>query len=193
VFKEDPDLTNETISLSINPPGVGGPGPAAGIIHLEVVIIDVNGLSVGGWGFNTDQMGLIPLGNDPNLSGRAPVAPPLPLVFPIASLEQNMMQTVSISVGTGPAAGSATITGGSAGLTLVGPNYLLPAAAGADITKAIKLEFYENGLLAGNQVIPANGLGPLNNYWDHITVTPEPATMSLLAIGALAMLRRKRR
>jgi len=68
VFGQDPDLTNETISLSVNPPGVGGPGPPAGILHLEVVIIDVNGLSVGGWGFNTDQMGLIPLGNDPNLS-----------------------------------------------------------------------------------------------------------------------------
>ena len=58
VFGADPDLTNETISLSINPPGIGGVGPPAGITHLEVVIIDINGFSAGGWGFNTDQMGL---------------------------------------------------------------------------------------------------------------------------------------
>ena len=33
----------------------------------------------------------------------------------------------------------------------------------------------------------------LGEGFDHIIVTPEPATMSLLAVGALAILRRKRR
>ena len=75
---------------------------------------------------------------------------------------------------------------------MTGPNYLIPGTGGS-IALAAKLEFYENGLLAGNISVPANQAPGLNNYWDHINITPEPATMSLLAIGALAILRRKRR
>ena len=209
VFGQDPDLTNGTISLSISPPGVGSPtGPAGGITHLEVVIVDITGRSAGGWGFNTDQafaaIGGLPyltLASEPvNLapSGIAPVAPtvlplPAPIPMPRASLAQNFMQTVNINIGAGPAWGSATITGGPVGVgPLTGPNYLIPSGGGS-ITLAASIQFYENGILAGNASVPANGLGPLNNYWDHIVVTPEPATMSLLAVGALAILRRKRR
>ena len=200
VFGADPDLTNETISLSINPPGFGGGGPGGGppggITHLEIVVMDANGLSAGGWGFNTDQVvagvPYVPLANDLVLSGIAPVFPAGPPPPPPASsLAQNFMQTVTINVGAGPAAGSATITGGPLG-PLVGPNYLIPGGGG-NIANAISIQFYENGILAGNQAIPVNAAPGLNNYWDHITVTPEPATMSLLAIGAVAMIRRKRR
>ena len=81
VFGSDPDLTNQTIALSIHPPNVNPPaGPAGGITHLEVHLIDVNQLSVGGWGFNTDQAsssppGWIPLANDLVPWGKAPVFP----------------------------------------------------------------------------------------------------------------------
>ena len=201
VFGQDPDLTNQTISMSINPPGIGGPGPGpvGGITHVEVVIVDINGLSAGGWGFNTDQLvagipggAYVPLGNDFALSGIAPVfpiGPPPPP--PVASLAQNSMQTVNINIGAGPVAGSATIIGGPMG-QLIGPNYRVPGAGGS-IALAARIQFYENGVLAGNIAVPANAPPGLNNYWDHIIVTPEPATMSLLALGALAILRRKRR
>jgi len=70
-----------------------------------------------------------------------------------------------INLATGPVAGSAVIMGGPAG-PLIGPNYLITGVGGAaDLTQATKLEFYENGLLAGNASIPANlPPGTLNNY-----------------------------
>jgi len=197
VFGTDPDLTGQTISLSINPPGMGGL-VVGGITHLEVVIVDINGLSAGGWGFNTDQavpafpVGYVPLGNDAALSGKAPVFPVGPIPPPpVAALAQNFMQTVTINIGNGPAAGSAQIVGGPGG-PLIGPNYLL-AGNGGSIALAARIQFYENGVLAGNQSVPANAPPGLNNYWDHITVTPEPATMTLLAVGGLALIRRRRR
>jgi MYXO-CTERM domain-containing protein len=195
-FGADPDLTGQTISLSINPPGMGGL-VVGGITHLEVVIVDINGLSAGGWGFNTDQVvpafpgGYVPLGNDPLASGKAPVFPVAPLPpWPVASLAQNWMQTVNINIGAGPAPASALITGGPIGL-LIGPNYLV-AGNGGSIALAASIQFYENGVLAGNQSVPANAPPGLNNYWDHIIVTPEPATLTLLALGGLALIRRRR-
>jgi hypothetical protein len=197
VFGQDPDLTNQTISLSINPPGINNPQGVAAITHLEVIIRDKNGLSCGGWGFNTDQSGMAPpgwitLGNDPLAAGKAPVVvagPALPAP-PWASLANNWMQTVNINIGNGPVAGSATILGGPLGL-LIGPNYLL-AGNGGSIALAQSLEFYENGNLAGSQTVPANAPPGLNNYWDHITVTPEPTTLALLVFGGLGLLRRRR-
>ena len=101
------------------------------------------------------------------------------------------MQTVNINIGAGPVAGSAMVMGGPLG-PLVGPNYLL-AGNGGSIVQAASLEFYENGVLAGSQNVPGWGGPGLNNYWDHITVTPEPATLVLLDLGAAAVLLRKRR
>lgn len=205
VFGMDPDLTNQTISLSINPPGVGGGpaggGPVGGITHLEVHMIDTANALVGGWGFNTDQAtssppGWVPVANDFLLSGMAPIfpipAPPQPWPPPpgqLASLAQNVMQTVIINVGAGPAPGSATILGGPAPF-IIGPNYLI--GGNNNLTQVAKLEFYENGVLAGNVAVPAAAQPGLNNYWDHITVTPEPATLGLLALGTLALIRRRR-
>ena len=205
VFGEDPDLTNQMIIMSINPPGIGGGpaggGPVGGITHVEVHMIDMANALVGGWGFNTDQAtssppGWLPLANDFVPFGQSPVfpipAPPQP--WPpapgqLASLAQNFMQTVTINVGAGPVPGSATVIGGPAGL-LIGPNYLI--GGNNNLTQVAKLEFYENGVLAGNVAVPAGAQPGLNNYWDHITVTPEPATLSLLVLGGLALIRRRR-
>ncbi|MHC4675272.1 MAG: hypothetical protein ACYTBZ_22535, partial [Planctomycetota bacterium] len=104
VFDQDPDLTNGIINLSINPPGLNNPQLVPAITHLEIEILDINGLSCGVWGFNTDQGGPVPVANDFLLSGKAAI-PPVP--GPVASLAQNWMQTVNINVGNGPAAGSA--------------------------------------------------------------------------------------
>jgi len=205
-FLQDPDLTNQQISLSINPPGQNNPRGLAAITHLEIIIRDINGNSAGGWGFNTDQSGVraggappvgpfVTLGNDPFGTWRAPnclpagpALPPPPL-GPLASLANDMMQVVTINIFNGPVAGSATIQGGPLG-QLTGPNYLL-AGNGGLITQAQQLEFYENGVLAGSIQVPAYGAAGLNNYWDHITVTPEPATLGLLGIGTLALIRRR--
>ncbi|MHC4798233.1 MAG: hypothetical protein ACYTF1_16495 [Planctomycetota bacterium] len=194
VFGEDPDLTNGTINLSINPPGNNNPQLVPAITHLEIEILDINGLSCGVWGFNTDQGGPVLVANDFLLSGKAAI-PPVP--GPVASLAQNWMQTVNINVGNGPAAGSATVIGGPMGL-ITGPNYIIGAAVGSDLTKAAKVQFYENGVLTGNAVsVPANAPAGLNNYWDHIIVTPEPgAVLLFLGLGGLLMStadRRRRR
>ena len=203
VFGSDPDLTNHTLTLSINPPGAFQQGFGfGGMTHVEVHIVDVNNQRVG-WGFNTDQaaaaafygLPALPLGNDLAAAGKAAVLPAPPAPLPpwppaglSASLAQNFMQVVSINIGNGPVAGSATIAGGPAGI-LTGPNYLIQG--GGLITQAKQIEFYENGLLAGTAQIPPGWAG-LNNYWDHVTLVPEPAALSLLALGGLALIRRRR-
>ena len=194
VFGLDPDVRNQVLTLSINPPGINNPLGVPAITHMEVVIVDMNLKSCGGWGFNTDQMGFITLGNDPFAAGKAPLMwpapPPPPIPPPWASLANNVMQTVTINIGNGPVAGSATIAGGPIG-QLTGPNYLL-AGAGGNLAQAKQLEFYENGNPRGVMAIPANGPPGINNYWDHVSLTPEPASMTLWAVGALGLLRRRR-
>jgi hypothetical protein len=66
---------------------------------------------------------------------------------------------------------------------------------GFDPTKAIFLDAYENGPQVAATIIPPGGLTamPLWNWWGNVVVTPEPATMSLLALGGLAVLRRRRK
>lgn len=196
VFGTDPDVRNQVLSLSINPPGLNNPQGLAAIMHLEIVIRDVNGLSAGGWGFNTNQSGGIGpgalfLGNDPAGTFKSPVPAPLINPPPIASLANNWMQVVNINIGNGPVFGSANIIGGPLG-PLIGPNYLI-GGQGGNLAQAASLEFYENGVLAGSQSVPANATPGLNNYWDHVSLTPEPMTLSLLVLGGLGIMRRRRR
>ncbi|HOW17981.1 MAG TPA: PEP-CTERM sorting domain-containing protein [Phycisphaerae bacterium] len=192
-FGMDPDVRNQQLTLSINPPGVNNPQNWPAITQMEVRITDINGLSAGGWGFNTDQMGLIALGNDPLAAGMAPIMPGPPPLWPPpwASLANNSMQVVTINIGNGPVAGSAVIMGGPLG-NLIGPNYLI-AGNGGNLAQAASLDFYENGILRGSQAIPVNGPPGINNYWDHVFLTPEPASMALLALaGGVALARRRR-
>ncbi|MCK4850134.1 MAG: PEP-CTERM sorting domain-containing protein [Phycisphaerae bacterium] len=215
LFVEDPDLTNQQIIMSINPPGNwidknGNPIPGAGanpnapakdvflgIMSVSVVGIDNNSNILGGWGFNTDQAGYPPLAlaNDPGAIG-------------LSSLANNVMQTVTINIGPKGAAvvaGSAIVDSAPPGLApwpYIGPNFLVPASQPPgstgpilDWTQVKSLQFYENGILqAQAQIIPGQTLGGLLNYWDHVTVTPEPVTLVLLSIGGIgAMLLRKKR
>jgi len=196
IFGEDPDLTGQVISLSINPPGgwvnfkgnpVPNPGDPTkakpdvfqGITSLEVRAIDMAGALAGSWGFNTDQALLNPPANDPLMAGGV-------------SLLCNVMQTVNINVGL-PIAGSAIVSGDPMG-PWIGPNF--STGGHGNFTNIGTLQFFENGVLAGNlNVVPGQTVPGLNNYWDHITVTPEPsiATLLFLGIGGLAMRRVNRR
>ncbi|MCH7751728.1 MAG: hypothetical protein IH898_06180, partial [Planctomycetes bacterium] len=80
VFGVDPDIRNLQIILSIFPPGgwtdaagnpIGSPGNPGvpnfdlfqGIFSLSVIAIDNLGFQAGGWGFDTDQDLLFPLGS----------------------------------------------------------------------------------------------------------------------------------
>jgi len=75
IFGTDPDITNHVLTLSINPPGLGNAALPGGMTHVEVHVVDGAG-GRSGWGFNTDQGGAVPLGNDPIPGGKAPVVPP---------------------------------------------------------------------------------------------------------------------
>lgn len=192
VFGEDPDIRNQQIILSINPPGgwtnalglvIPSPGNPLqgdlfqGISSLQVRAIDNLGVLAGGWGFNTDMDLLLPPGNDPLAAGGV-------------SLQCNFMQTVTINVGNGPAPASAIVAGGPGG-PFIAPNFLI--GGNGNFANIGTLQFFENGILQGGvNVIPGQPLPGLANYWDHITVTPEPTTFSLLALGGLALLRRRR-
>ena len=210
VFGTDPDLTNHTLKLSIRPPGAGVPlGPPGGMTHVEVHIVDTGGLSCGGWGFNTDQLfgvppGIpVPMGNDLLAAGKAPI-PYIGATPELASMAQGVplpgfppffVHNVTINIGNGPVAGSATVFGPTGLLT--GPNYTIAAAVGSDLTQAARLDFYENGVLvAGNVAIPIVG-GPagLNNWWTNIQLSPipEPGGLAVLGLGVVGLMRRRRR
>ena len=97
----------------------------------------------------------------------------------------------------GRRANSAVVVG--PGGPLAGPNYII-AGAGGDLTKAARIDFYENGLLAGGFAVPANGPQGLNNWWTNIQLTgpptppiAEPGAMSLLGLGALGLRATRRR
>ncbi len=195
VFGEDPDLRGQQISLSINPPGgwtnaagipIPNPGNPAmgdlfqGITSLQVRALDINNVLAGGWGFNTDMAGLLPPMNDPLAAG-------------LVSLQCNWMQVVTINVtAASPAAGDAVVSLGPGG-PFIAPNFLI--AGNGNWANIGTLQFFENGVLQGGvNLIPGQTNYPgINNYWDHITVTPEPTTLGLLMLGGFALLRRRRR
>ncbi len=187
VFGVDPDIRNLQIILSINPPGgwtdaagttIASPGNPGigdlfqGIRSLSVIAVDNVNAVAGGWGFNTDQDLLFPLVNDPTAVGAS-------------SLESNAMQTVTINVLLGQAAGSATITGGLGG-PFTAPNFLI--GGNGNFQNIAKLQFFENGILQGGvAVVPGQSLPGLNNYWDHITVTPEPSSLLLCSMALVGL------
>jgi hypothetical protein len=185
-FGTDPNLVNHILSLSINPPGGIVVDPLGnqnfvGIASATIDILDINLVSCGAWDFNTDQAGMIVPRNDPNAQG-------------FSSLVNNVMNTVTINLGNGPVPGSATVSGVD---PLTGPfNYTAPNGifpGNGNLANAFSIDFYENGRLRGNWVIPGQ-LGVIGdiNFWDHVSITPEPATISLLALGALALVSRRR-
>jgi hypothetical protein len=60
-----------------------------------------------------------------------------------------------------------------------------------DLTRVTTLRFDENGRWSGNMLDPETG--EIWNAWNHVEVTPEPATMVLLGGGLLALARRRRK
>ncbi len=64
-----------------------------------------------------------------------------------------------------------------------------------DASQVITIIGLENGLTAAMSPLPPGGLPqmPMWNWWGSVMVTPEPATMSLLALGGLAVLRRRKK
>jgi len=204
VFDEDPDLTNHTLTLSIRPPGAGpAPAPAGGMTQVEVRIVDKNNVSCGGWGFNTDQFFAVPPGipvpmaTDPLALGQAPV--PYLGTPQLASMAQGVLggapppfvHNVTINIGNGPVANSAVVVG--PGGPLAGPNYIIPTAGG-NLANAGRIDFYENGVLAGGFAVPFNGPQGLNNWWTNIQLAPtipEPAGLGLIGAALLALRRRR--
>ncbi len=182
-FGTDPDLRGATMSLSVLPPGgFDQAGNFVGVSSISVVAVDAAGIIAGGWGFNADQLvpGLV--ANDPAAAGGV-------------SLYNNAIHNVLIGIANGPAAGSATITsiGPPLGPPVIGPNFLIPG--NNNFGNIQWLQYYENGILRGQQGIPGTGQTGMVNWWDHLKIfpTPEPTTMVLLGGGLLVLARKRRR
>ena len=183
VFGADPNLFGGIISLDIQPPGgwlggnVGAPGGFAGILSAEVRALDNLGNLAGGWGFNSDQAGFVPLGNDLAAAGGA-------------SLENNQINNVIISVGAGPTAGSASVSNTQG--AFIAPNYTIPG--NNNWANILTVQFFENGVLQGGQtVIPGQTSPGLNNYWRNILITPEPSSFLLGCLALVSLLSVRRR
>ena len=185
-FGTDPNLVNHILSLSINPPGGLDPfGNFMGIFSATIDILDINNVSCGAWDFNTDMAGTFMPVNDPGAQG-------------LSSLVNNAMNTVTINLGNGPAPGSATVISNSVtwgAVNVTAPNGIFgPGVGSLGLAQAASIDFYENGRLRGNWQIPGQ-LGVIGdiNFWDHVSITPEPATLALLAAGGIGMLLRRKR
>jgi hypothetical protein len=184
-FGLDPDLRNAWMALSVLPPGWINPqtGLFVGVSSISVVALDGAGIIAGGWGFNTDQLGLAgPVVNDPAAAG-------------LISLYNNAMHNVLINVRNGPAAGSAVVTsiGPPLGPPVIGPNFLI--GGNNNFANIQWLQYYENGILRGQTGIPGTGQTGMVNWWDHLKIfpTPEPTTMVLLGGGLLVLARKRRK
>jgi len=108
---------------------------------------------------------------------------------------QNWNVSIGGILGTMPPAippDPASAVDAATGLISVTPIFF---DGGFNPATALFLDAYESGTLVGGTVIPPGGLTavPLWNWWGNVVVTPEPATMSLLALGGLAVLRKRRR
>ena len=120
---------------------------------------------------------------------------------------QNWNVTIGPVLGMMPPApppDPATAVDQATGATVVAPIFFSSGAGGPfgppgppffNPGTVMFLDAYENGMGAGSMALPPGGLTnlPLWNWWGNVVVTPEPGTISLLALGALAILRRKRR
>lgn len=179
-FLADPDIRNHVLSFSVNAPGGFDPqGNFVGVTNVTVGITDINNQFVGGWQFNTDQLGAAgPVVNDPLAQNKI-------------SLYNNIMQTITINLLLGPTPGSAIVAGGP-GAPRIAPNLVI--AGNNNLAQAATLDYYENGLLRGSIGIPGQPFqGGLVNFWDHVSLVPEPATLALLALGGLAVTAIRRR
>ena len=120
-----------------------------------------------------------------------------PAANPLAStIAWNTLYNVSIGpiTAAGPDPGNA--------VDAVVPGAPIPAIyfsnAGFNAANVISILGIENGNLAApaaSAPLPPGGLTTFAmwNWWQNMTVTPEPTSMGLLAIGALALLRRRKK
>lgn len=178
-FGSDPDLTNHVLTVSILPPGAmiqnPNPPPAqlfVGVSNVSICITDAANKLVGGWGFNTDQT--------------------VNAVGPGTSLYNNWMQNVMINIGNGPVANSAQVMGGPVvGPPRIGPDFIV-AGNGGSLANAATLDFYENGNLRGQVGIPNQlPFQGMVNFWDHVTLTPEPGALTFLGLLTIVLFRRR--
>jgi len=186
VYPADPNIVGQTLTVTLCPPQFGASG--AQITSVGIGFTDNIGL-VRTWTWNVAgavAANTIVWNQNWNVS-IGPIAGVLPAVPPgipgPASATDQATGVISVtpiffSAGTAPAVAPA----------VAGPPFFNPLMA-------MSIEGYESGLFASGMALPPGGTPnlPLWNWWGNVVVTPEPTTMSLLAIGPLAILRRRRR
>ena len=180
-YGEDPNLTNQQLLFDVNPPVVS-PATGAVIVTLGIGLQDVNG-------------------KERSWTYLCVAPPPGPGV-----LVRNMMNWVQVNVAPANLGGAPDALhdlvppppGGWPGPLPMGPWDLAAYADnGFDPTQCVSIVGIENGKVPANGAIncPTPG-SPYNrnqfNWWGALLVTPEPGTLSLLALGGLALIRRRR-
>lgn len=172
VYQEDPNLQGQTILMQVLAPRIS---PATGfqINTLGIGLVDANGRTRS-WTYNCG----LAAGNGMLLWNAA-----------------NFIQIAVTPIGLGVAADALH------GLNPPPGPFPWDLAAfadnGFDPTLTVSIVGIENGAipLGGTMVAPppgGAGNGPWN-WWSVMHVTPEPATLSLVALGLVAIIRRRRR
>ncbi|MGB2754528.1 MAG: PEP-CTERM sorting domain-containing protein [Phycisphaerae bacterium] len=179
-YGADPNLQGQTLWMDANPPLVS---PATGFVinTLGIGLVDING-ATRSWTFNC----LAAPGN--------------------GALGRNMINDVLIYVAAQNAGGV-----GDELHHVIPPPFPLPWPPGPppwdvalfsdpngfDPTQCVSIVGLENGVVPKNGSIvapPPGGTGRSAwNWWGVMQVTPEPATLALLGLGAVATLIRRRR
>jgi len=181
-YGEDPNLTNQQLLLDAKPPVVS-PATGAVIATLGIGLRDVNG--------KTRSWTYVCAGPPPGNG----------------VLIWNVLNWVQVNVAAANAGGALDALhdvmppppGGWAGPTPLGPWDLAAYADnGFDPTKCVSIVGLENGFVPAGGTIncPKTGGQYIRNqfnWWGALLVTPEPATLTLLALGGLALLRRRRK